>query len=95
MPARGARLDHYSGRELGTRKITVNAVGPGLVETELFLNGKAEADVARMASMAPQNRIGQPSEIAEVVCLPGLPGSGLGSGQIVRANGGIAYPAAQ
>jgi Enoyl-(Acyl carrier protein) reductase len=63
----------YSGRELGTRKITVNAVGPGAGGDGLFLNGKAEADVARMASMAPQNRIGQPGEIAEVVAFLASP----------------------
>jgi 3-oxoacyl-[acyl-carrier protein] reductase len=77
-------------KELGTRRITVNAVAPGPVETELFLNGKTEAEVARMASMAPQNRIGQPAEIAEVVAFLASPEAGWVSGQIVRANGGIA-----
>jgi len=76
-------------KELGSRKITVNAVAPGPVETELFLNGKAEADIARMASMAPQNRIGQPGEIAEVVAFLASPEAGWVSGQVVRANGGI------
>jgi 3-oxoacyl-[acyl-carrier protein] reductase len=77
-------------KELGSRKITVNAVAPGPVGTELFLNGKTEADVARMASMAPQNRLGQPGEIAEVVALLVSPEAGWVSGQVVRANGGIA-----
>jgi 3-oxoacyl-[acyl-carrier protein] reductase len=77
-------------KELGSRKITVNAVAPGPVGTELFLNGKTEADVARMASMAPQNRLGQPGEIAEVVALLVSPEAGWVSGQVVRADGGIA-----
>jgi len=77
-------------KELGSRKITVNAVAPGPVGTELFLNGKTEAEVARMASMAPQNRIGQPHEIAEVVAFLASPEAGWVSGQVVRVNGGIA-----
>jgi 3-oxoacyl-[acyl-carrier protein] reductase len=77
-------------KELGPRKITVNAVAPGPVKTELFLNGKSEADVARMAVMAPLNRIGQPGEIAEVVAFLASPEAGWVSGQVIRANGGIA-----
>jgi 3-oxoacyl-[acyl-carrier protein] reductase len=77
-------------KELGARRITVNAVAPGPVETELFRNGKTETDVARLASLAPQNRIAQPNEIAEVIALLASPEAGWVSGQIVRANGGIA-----
>lgn len=54
-------------KELGARGITVNVVAPGPVETDLFLNGKSEADVQRMAGMAPLRRIGAPPEIADVV----------------------------
>lgn len=77
-------------KELGPRKITVNAVAPGPVETELSLNGKTESDVARLAGLSPQNRIGQPDEIADVVALLVSPEAGWVSGQVVRANGGVA-----
>ncbi len=77
-------------KELGARKITVNAVAPGPVETQLFLEGKSEADLARLAGLASQNRIGQPEEIAEVVAFLVSPEAGWVSGQIVRVNGGIA-----
>ena len=40
------------------RVITVNAAAPGPVETELFLNGESEAEVKRMAGMAPLGRAG-------------------------------------
>jgi 3-oxoacyl-[acyl-carrier protein] reductase len=53
-------------KELGNRGITVNAVAPGPTETELFLVEKSDADLQRLASLAPQGRIGQPNEIAEL-----------------------------
>jgi len=77
-------------KELGGRGITVNAVAPGPVETDLFLNGKSDADVGRMAKMAPMGRIGQPAEIADVVAFLASPEAGWVNGQIVRINGGIA-----
>jgi len=76
-------------KELGARGITVNAVAPGPVGTELFLNGKSEAEVGRMAGMAPLGRIGDPREIAEVVAFLVSPEAGWVNGQVVRVNGGI------
>jgi len=76
-------------KELGGRGITVNAVAPGPVETELFLNGKSETDIKRMARMAPLGRLGQPSEIADLVAFLVSPEAGWVNGQVVRANGGI------
>src|SRR3546814_54376 len=77
-------------KELGSRGITVNAIAPGPVETELFLRGKSQADIDRMVAMAPQKRLGQPSEIANLVAFLASPEAGWINGQIVRANGGIA-----
>ncbi len=76
-------------KELGGRGITVNAVAPGPVETELFLNGKSETDIKRMAGMAPLGRLGRPSEIADLVAFLVSPEAGWVNGQVVRANGGI------
>lgn len=77
-------------KELGGRGITVNAVAPGPVETGLFLRGKSDADVQRMADMAPAGRIGQPPEIAEVVAFLVSREAGWLNGQVIRVNGGIA-----
>lgn len=77
-------------KELGGRGITVNAVAPGPVETELFLRGKPQELVERMASMAPLNRLGQPDDIAEVVAFLASREAGWVNGQVLRANGGIA-----
>ena len=77
-------------KELGARGITVNAVAPGPVHTELFLDGKSEADVGRLARMAPLGRIGGPGEIADVVAFLVSPEAGWVNGQVVRINGGLA-----
>lgn len=77
-------------KELGSRGITVNAVAPGPVETKLFLRGKSDADVARMAGMAPMKRLGQPDDIAELVAFLCAPEAAWVNGQVIRANGGIA-----
>jgi len=77
-------------KEVGPRGITVNAIAPGPVETELFMAGKTVADVQRMADLAPQHRIGQPVDIADAVALLVSADAGWINGQIVRVNGGIA-----
>ncbi|MDT0263647.1 SDR family oxidoreductase [Jatrophihabitans lederbergiae] len=77
-------------KEAGPRGITVNSVAPGPVETQLFLTGKTAADVQRMAGLAPQQRIGQPVDIAGAVALLVSPEAGWINGQIIRVNGGLA-----
>ncbi|MGW4425646.1 SDR family oxidoreductase [Streptosporangium sp. NPDC004631] len=75
-------------RELRGRDITVNAVAPGPTATELFLNGKDEKTVAKMAAQPPLERLGTPADIAEVVAFLAGPGHWV-NGQVIRANGGI------
>lgn len=77
-------------KELGSRRITVNAVAPGPVETDLFVTGKSQAEIDRMAEAAPFKRLGQPQDIAEVVAFLLSDAAGWVNGQIVRANGGLA-----
>ncbi|HET8791271.1 MAG TPA: SDR family oxidoreductase, partial [Modicisalibacter sp.] len=75
--------------ELRGREITVNAVAPGPVATELFFAGKSEEQVARIAAMSPFERLGQPEEIADTVAfLAGSQGRWI-NGQILRVNGGM------
>ncbi|MFF2697027.1 SDR family oxidoreductase [Streptomyces cyaneofuscatus] len=75
-------------RELRGRDITVNAVAPGPTATALFLDGKDEETVARMAAQPPLERLGAPQDIAEVVSFLAGPARWV-NGQVLRANGGI------
>ena len=75
-------------KELGHRDITVNAVAPGPTATGMFLGGKSDELIARMAAQNPMNRIGAPADIAEVVAFLAGPGRWV-NGQVIRANGGV------
>ncbi|AXO13047.1 SDR family oxidoreductase [Thalassospira indica] len=77
-------------KELRGRQITVNAVAPGPVATELFLNGKTDEQIANFAKMPPLERLGEPDDIAGVVSFLAGPDSGWVDGQTIRANGGLA-----
>lgn len=82
-------LTAIMAKEMRGRNITVNAVAPGPTATDLFLDGKSEEVVARMAKMSPLERLGTPEDIAGVVAfLAGLDGAWV-NGQTLRANGGI------
>jgi 3-oxoacyl-[acyl-carrier protein] reductase len=75
-------------KEIGNRDITVNAVAPGPTATALFLDGKSDELIARMAAQNPMGRIGSPADIAEVVAFLAGPGRWV-NGQVIRANGGV------
>ncbi|CAA9437656.1 MAG: Sorbitol-6-phosphate 2-dehydrogenase [uncultured Rubrobacteraceae bacterium] len=75
-------------KELRGRDITVNAVAPGPTATPLFLDGKDEDTIDRMAHMNPLERLGMPEDIAEVVSLLAGPGRWI-NGQTLYANGGM------
>jgi len=77
-------------KELRGRRITVNCVAPGPVATELFLNGKTEEQIQTFAKMPPLERLGQPTDIANVVAFLAGPDSAWVNGQVLRANGGVA-----
>jgi len=75
--------------ELRGRNITVNAVAPGPVATELFLTGKTEAQIDQLLKVSPLERLGQPEDIANVVSFLAGSDGGWINGQILRANGGF------
>ena len=62
-------LTHVLAKELGSRGITVNAVAPGPVATELFLDGKDQALLDRIKQMNPLGRLGEVDDIARIVSL--------------------------
>ena len=83
-------LVHVLANELGKRKVTVNAVAPGPVATELFTKGKTQEEMDKIAQMAPLGRIGQPEDITGVVSFLAGPDGAWINAQVLRANGGFA-----
>ena len=76
--------------ELRGRNITVNAVAPGQVRTDLFLKGKSEALIDELKKMNPLERLGQPEDMANLVSFLAGPDGGWINAQVLRANGGFA-----
>ncbi|WP_312948043.1 SDR family oxidoreductase [Superficieibacter sp.] len=82
-------LTHILPKELGARAITVNAIAPGPVATELFLTGKSEALIERIKGMNPLGRLGEPEDIMQVVRFLASDESRWINGQVIRVNGGV------
>jgi 3-oxoacyl-[acyl-carrier protein] reductase len=76
-------------KEMRGRNITVNAVAPGPTATDLFLTGKSQELIDRLAKMNPMERLGMPEDIASVVAFLIGPDGGWVNGQVLRANGGM------
>ncbi|WP_225231814.1 SDR family oxidoreductase [Klenkia terrae] len=76
-------------KELRGRDVTVNAVAPGPTATPLFLDGKDQATIDRLAAAPPLERLGQPEDIAETVAFLAGPGRWV-NGQVLLVNGGVA-----
>jgi 3-oxoacyl-[acyl-carrier protein] reductase len=76
-------------KELRGRSITVNAIAPGPTATDLFLDGKPQDLIDRMAKMNPLERLGTPQDIAAAVAFLAGPDGSWINGQTLRANGGM------
>ena len=81
-------MTHVLAKELGVRYITVNAVAPGPVATEMFLAGKPQQLIERLISDIPLGRLGTTDDIASVVSFLASPESGWINGQVIKVNGG-------
>jgi 3-oxoacyl-[acyl-carrier protein] reductase len=75
-------------RELASRNITVNAVAPGFIETDMtdVLPEKVKAEVKERV---PVRRLGKPEDIADIVCYLAGPGAGYLTGQVIAVDGGM------
>jgi 3-oxoacyl-[acyl-carrier protein] reductase len=76
-------------KELRGRDVTVNAVAPGPTATALFLDGKDEETIGRLARMNPLERLGAPDDIAGLIAFLASPDCWI-NGQTIYANGGLA-----
>ncbi|WP_339771611.1 SDR family oxidoreductase [uncultured Paraglaciecola sp.] len=82
-------LSAILSKELRGKEITVNTVAPGPTATDLFLNGKSQDIIDRLAKMSPLERLATPDDIARAVAFLVGPDGAWINGQVLRANGGI------
>ncbi len=76
-------------KEVASRKITVNALALGLVETEMASEMNAEYR-EKILSQIPLGRLGNVQETAEIVCFLLSPAAAYITGEVINANGGLA-----
>ncbi|MED1795449.1 SDR family oxidoreductase [Brevibacillus nitrificans] len=83
------QITRQLAKEFGPKGITINAVSPGPVNTELFTAEKTEEEAQRIGSMNAMGRIGEPEDISRVVLFLASPESQWVTGQTLRVNGGF------
>jgi 3-oxoacyl-[acyl-carrier protein] reductase len=75
-------------RELASRRITVNAVSPGFIETEMTGRLSPQLRESFLASI-PLGRFGTGEDVAEAVAFLAAPGAEYVTGQVINVNGGL------
>ena len=81
-------LTKASAKELASRGITVNAVAPGWIETDMTASLPVKVQEA-MLSQIPLGRIGQPEDVAAVVKFLASEAAGYITGQVIHVSGGM------
>lgn len=81
-------LTKSSARELAARNVTVNAVAPGFIQTDMT-SELPEKAVEAMLSQVPLKRLGNAENIAAAVSYLASPGAGYVTGQVLAVNGGM------
>jgi 3-oxoacyl-[acyl-carrier protein] reductase len=76
-------------RELGPRKITVNSIAPGRIETARLMEVYAERSRAGDMEEIPLRRFGRPEEIADVICFLASDRAAYVNGAVIPVDGGL------
>ena len=76
-------------KELARRNININAIAPGPVDTELLQNTETPEGLKFLASLSDFQRLGKPSDIANVIAFFCSDESRWVSGQVINANGAL------
>ncbi|CAI6081551.1 glucose 1-dehydrogenase [Cohnella sp. JJ-181] len=89
--AKGAveQITRQLAKEFGPKGITINAIAPGQVRTELFTTGKTQEQIEAFSKMNAFGRLGEPDDIAGAVELLVGDRAHWITGQTIRANGGF------
>ena len=75
-------------REVVKKGVTVNAVAPGFIETDMLKNVPAAA-LDQVKAMTPMGRLGKPEEIADAIAFLVGPRASFITGQVLAVNGGM------
>ncbi len=75
-------------REVARRKITVNCVSPGFIDTD-FLDGLTEAQIKEYKKMVPARRFGRPDEVADAVLFLAGKNAAYITGSVLEITGGL------
>jgi 3-oxoacyl-[acyl-carrier protein] reductase len=81
-------LTRAAAKELGPHGITVNAVCPGMFDTELVHNNATDERIETLKAGFPVRRLGHPPELAELICFVASEHAGYINGASLDINGG-------
>ena len=83
------QITRQLAKEFGSKRISINAIAPGPVKTELFMQGKTEQQIEFLSKMNSFGRLGETEDIADVIELLVSDKAHWITGQTIKINGGL------